>query len=680
MTTDGAALPASPFKGLQYYGIEDTAIYAGREQEIIECARQIAESEHRITILHGATGSGKSSFLRAGLIPLLERHEHAFQFPRREHNEIMFIRSTGAPLLALADSIHEFARRKISLKTPIGPRSLDLPSALLGHHNDLKAFRAHVGENAEHLVESLVFLTGALPRTLVLVIDQAEEVHTLSTDSAVGSAARFFTALALLSRIRCDLRLVLSIRTEYFGRFRNELKRRHAKMTAIADYMLYELDRDGLIRAIKRPAEIPHYKFQFEPNLPEKIADTFIKSAPTGGVLPAVQIACSELYAPAIKQPELLPLEITAFKLNNLGPIDEMISRYIDRVLMDALEKSDVPWDQWPLEVHKWRRVLAAFGHVQADGSVTTKLLSPGDLRARAIEQGCRGLLEPLITYLADDKRRIMRHIDAADPADVRYSLGHDVLGLILQKHPARHDYASDLLLRRTRFQSTVIFGVVMGAFTVGIALTEIALPLASPFAAFALFVCVQWLRRAGDATATPHQLVPLIRHLDVPELLKLREDHLLWDWLARNVRFSQQVEQIAEYPFQPADADTARVARPATESSGIKLATVTVVAAAALLFLGDGAVALLTTLPVPVSPVVEPQDPPDNMPPIEPTPRPEPRMPPIEPTPRPEPRASTCHSVSSCFASWVGCSGEWTCHSGSPCSKGSCISPLPDP
>jgi hypothetical protein len=63
-------------KGLRPFRHEDAKIFArlGRQVEVEECARAIADPEFRFGILSGESGCGKSSFLQAGLWPTLETY------------------------------------------------------------------------------------------------------------------------------------------------------------------------------------------------------------------------------------------------------------------------------------------------------------------------------------------------------------------------------------------------------------------------------------------------------------------------------------------------------------------------------------------------------------------------------------------------------------------------------
>ena len=71
-----------PFRGLKPLEAEDAGIFFGREAEIVEALdrlRGLNESPPpRLLVILGASGAGKSSFMRAGLWPRLKRDDRYF--------------------------------------------------------------------------------------------------------------------------------------------------------------------------------------------------------------------------------------------------------------------------------------------------------------------------------------------------------------------------------------------------------------------------------------------------------------------------------------------------------------------------------------------------------------------------------------------------------------------------
>ena len=99
--TDEAPAPGEPpFKGLQYFDERDADLFFGREALTAKLAGQLRE--HRFLAIVGASGSGKSSLVRAGLVPALKRGETILGSDRWP---IHIITPTAHPLKELAASL-----------------------------------------------------------------------------------------------------------------------------------------------------------------------------------------------------------------------------------------------------------------------------------------------------------------------------------------------------------------------------------------------------------------------------------------------------------------------------------------------------------------------------------------------------------------------------------------------
>ncbi|MDJ0595674.1 MAG: caspase family protein [Pleurocapsa sp. MO_226.B13] len=70
----------NPYKGLQSYDETDSKLFFGREESIKELREQVVSNKQAFTIVLGASGIGKSSLVKAGLIPNLRNsQEHQFK-------------------------------------------------------------------------------------------------------------------------------------------------------------------------------------------------------------------------------------------------------------------------------------------------------------------------------------------------------------------------------------------------------------------------------------------------------------------------------------------------------------------------------------------------------------------------------------------------------------------------
>ena len=454
------AWPAAPYKGLNYYSPSDHPLFAGRDDDIALCARSLGDHGTRLMLLHGLTGCGKSSFLRAGLIPYLEGDAGGFQFLRDADpggGRALFVRSTHAPLQQLAKAIYEFASRGVELRTPRGPRQVDLTPVRLGHA-DLESFCNDISSDAERMRTALTVIGDRLPRTLVLVIDQGEEVLTLRPGKQGDRhRAGFFQFLVALSRADLDLRVVIALRTEYYGRFRHELQMRAADPSRVRDFYLATLDHDSLIKAIERPtletsvgsfsAPRVHYRFSYEPGLSEQIATDLETASPAGGILPAMQIVCERLYEQTRRN---TTWQITSTDYEQLGGADGQIHAHLNDALRLAIRRAAPTLTNVRLrrERDRWKQVLSKLVKSQVDGSVTTELRLEQEMIDAATEASCKQRFSPMMDALCTDELRICRRIevmrrdlaiDNARPEEhdqpiVCYCLGHDAIGLALKQ------------------------------------------------------------------------------------------------------------------------------------------------------------------------------------------------------------------------------------------------------
>ncbi len=145
---------ANPYKGLNSFGYDDQANYYGREEEAKEIAKTLKTT--RLLTLLGASGSGKSSLIYAGVVPLIEE----------DGIEILTFRPLDNPLKSLA--------------------SLFIP---LLYEDKLEQLRKE-RELANDLLKNSITITQLVERLLekkrakrlYLVIDQFEELFTLTDD------------------------------------------------------------------------------------------------------------------------------------------------------------------------------------------------------------------------------------------------------------------------------------------------------------------------------------------------------------------------------------------------------------------------------------------------------------------------------------------------------------------
>jgi hypothetical protein len=227
--SERGASPARPYRGLSSFGPEEASLFFGREREAEALANRIRVAGF-VTVT-GASGSGKTSLLRAGALPALK------------DVSVVFVRPGAHPLASLASRVSE----ALELEREDTARLLETPELL----------RARI--------ESFARTTDQL---FVLVVDQAEELLTVTQDA--HERAVFGRCLAALGNADGRTRVVLSVREDIFARL--------ATVSPLVGIFSREVEivttpgREELLRILVLPAKVFGYDRE-DLELAEEIVD-----------------------------------------------------------------------------------------------------------------------------------------------------------------------------------------------------------------------------------------------------------------------------------------------------------------------------------------------------------------------------------------------------------------------
>jgi WD40 repeat protein len=225
---------APPYKGLEYFDEKDADKFFGREALVARLAGHLRESRFLAVIL-GASGSGKSSAVRAGLIPALRRGKELFDGS---------LPPEGC------------ARWPIHLCTP-GSQPLEALAASLARAEESVTAAAILMDDLArdprtlHLyVRRLV--TRASSNRLLLVVDQFEELFTVCKDEAARKA--FVDNLIHASMQEADgpTVVVIIFRADFYAHCAQYANLREA--VSRRQEFIGPMNQDELRRAIEEPA------------------------------------------------------------------------------------------------------------------------------------------------------------------------------------------------------------------------------------------------------------------------------------------------------------------------------------------------------------------------------------------------------------------------------------------
>lgn len=467
-------LPSRPYPSLANYDRRNRALFVGRGHDVRRFAVVLDDPRTRILVLHGESGVGKSSFLRAGVVPYLEEecigyrvlrgapagaqagglHEDADravdgrQKPPDEER-LLFVRATHDPVGQLAQALCDFCARPHSHQQP--PLSdgtwitIDLQQKLatalrLPPPPTARAVRTALTEDADRLGDLLAALGSVLPFRVVLVIDQAEEMFTLARTE--DDAANRRVALEMLRRalaIHGNFKVIVSLRTEYYGRLVDPLRRATRHSSCVSEYLLTDLGYESLVQSILRPtsaspielaSEIPFEKYRFryaeDPRWQDGVAGEIARQALQSAgarrdsVLPLVQVICAQLYDAMVHRGDH---EVRAADLQEIGGIQGGMRRGVEAMIEGLFPRA--------ADGDAFRRLLATLYLRQPDGGVTTALVAEDRLAG-----SWRGSM-PLSSVLATASRSELRLLRVTtlrrgEQDERRYvSLGHDALAPI---------------------------------------------------------------------------------------------------------------------------------------------------------------------------------------------------------------------------------------------------------
>jgi WD40 repeat protein/class 3 adenylate cyclase len=253
----GAIVP-NPYKGLRAFEEGDAVDFFGREELVEQLVKRLGQT--RFLAVVGPSGSGKSSVVRAGLIPAIRRGA----IPASEGWHITDMFPGDHPL----DGLEAALLRAVP----------DPPPSLMEQL-----------ERDEHgLLRAVMRLLPSDGSELVLVIDQFEEVFTLVEDEAVRT--HFLGSLeAAATDPHSRLRVVATLRADFYDR--PLLYRGFAELFKSRVEAVVPLSGEEIERAITGPAK--RVDVTLEPGL---VAAMLADVAEEPGALPLMEYALTELF------------------------------------------------------------------------------------------------------------------------------------------------------------------------------------------------------------------------------------------------------------------------------------------------------------------------------------------------------------------------------------------------
>ncbi|MDX2382370.1 MAG: BTAD domain-containing putative transcriptional regulator, partial [Acidimicrobiia bacterium] len=288
--------PRNPFLGLRAYSEADAPLFFGRGEVVAELVDRVSDDSFPCVALIGASGSGKSSLVRAGLLPALRGLDAA----TGDERFIVSMTPGDDPFAGVVAGL-----REIAIDEPVVSRSQSEDDWLLS------IFDGVVGDGAT-----------------VLFIDQLEELFTLAEPRDRDA---FITGLVTLLEEKPSVRLVTTLRADFYDR---PLRyHRFGRLVSGGAVSIVGLSAAELDQAVRGPAYA--VGVDVEPALSTELVSDVIDQP---AALPLLQYTLTELFER--RSGSVMALADYAA----IGGVDGAIARRADELLasFDIADRSMV--------------------------------------------------------------------------------------------------------------------------------------------------------------------------------------------------------------------------------------------------------------------------------------------------------------------------------------------------
>jgi WD40 repeat protein len=304
----GGNIPC-PYRGLSAFREEDSELFFGREQTIDELITAV--SKKPLVAIVGASGSGKSSVVFAGLIPRLKSKNTTIATPW-----IASFRPGKNPFQALAIAFasrsNNFSQQELEIKLT----------------------------NDRSFLTKLIdcFVKQNLNKPVVLIIDQFEELYTLSLEE---ERHPFLDILLQAVKNTANFTLVLTLRADFYGHAIAYRPFSDALQGAV--YNLGAMNREELRLAIESPAK--QMQIELEKGLTELL---ILEMEGQSGSLPLLEFALTQLWSR--QKSGILTYQV----YREIGGVGEAIANHAEAIYAGLNESERFRMQQIFVQLVQW--------------------------------------------------------------------------------------------------------------------------------------------------------------------------------------------------------------------------------------------------------------------------------------------------------------------------------------
>jgi hypothetical protein len=296
----------NPYRGLESYEKDHDTLFFGREKLIRKLKARIGDRTHRLTVVLGESGTGKSSLVNAGLVPQLERST------TQNWHVLGPVRPGESPFVALAKATLPIVQEASKF-------------------SNLELLVKELEQHPSTWVDIITHWYQNHPDTrLLVVIDQCEELITLCRER---DCKQFLELLDVTLRSSSNqLQVVLTLRSDFEPQFSDSTLNSHWYRDV--RFIVSPMTQDELRQVIVQPAS--ERVLYFEPSsLVEQLINEVIQ---TPNPLPLLSFTLSELYLSYLKR-QATDRALTQVDYDHLGGVAKALTQRAEQEYHQLVEK-----------------------------------------------------------------------------------------------------------------------------------------------------------------------------------------------------------------------------------------------------------------------------------------------------------------------------------------------------
>ena len=348
-----AEIKGSPFRGLAAFGAKHAPVFFGRSRDITKAVDRLKDAAEKgcpFLLVDGASGAGKSSLVRAGLVPRLTA---AGVVPSVDLWRVAVMRPAevlGDPFAALARALLVAEADLPEAEQGRPPALPELSASDFPRADDLAALLAHADASAlkpilstfsgiEQTARGKEGYGRAVKVALLLVVDQLDELF--GADIGNDMRARFAQLLGLLARSG-RVWVIATLRADLFEHFLSQKDLKQLKDDG-SSYDLAPPDAAALAEIVRAPAAAAGLVYETDTKTGERLDERLLGDAERADLLPLLQFTLNQLFEARERRDHGGQLTFAAYRA--LGGLEGAVEKEAEAAFarLGATEQARLP-------------------------------------------------------------------------------------------------------------------------------------------------------------------------------------------------------------------------------------------------------------------------------------------------------------------------------------------------